>query len=554
MEFQRRLLQVDQCLSKADVQALAFLCVDLVSKDLSSVSSAEELFSILTDNDLLSSEDTSLLTELLQTCHRQDLIRDFGTFLQPAESCIGPYRKLLFDLSENITDQDLKTMKFLLRKTLPRKKLDGRITTLHLLMEMEKEDVLSSENLDVLKKILIDVCPSLTKRIDKFKRETNQRSTQLSNQINIGPISQETEGEEKTRSTMEDMSHQLPSRGCSGDEFIQPPYVCEEPNHSTEESGIAGASEHAGSLSVPTEGLETMSLLSISDNEVQSHHLTFSSVPGNMDLKQDTFLSRASATAVDLPQYDMKGEKRGVCLIINNHDFSKSALPLGKRDGTQFDESRLEKVFEWLGFEIETKRDCTEQHILSLMEDLSRRDHSQGDCFVCCVLSHGLEGTVYGVDGNQVRLRQLTEPFSGNHCPSLKEKPKLFFIQACQGIKEQPVVFIQTDGPLPRSLSTDAGVPKNSIPADADFLLGMATIPEYASFRDKKEGTWFIQSLCENLQLLVPQGVDLLSILTEVNNDVSRKAAGAKKQMPQPVFSLRKKVIFPIPRSPAPAL
>lgn len=92
MEFQRRLLQVDQCLSKADVQALAFLCVDLVSKDLSSVSSAEELFSILTDNDLLSSEDTSLLTELLQTCHRQDLIRDFGTFLQPAESCIGPYR------------------------------------------------------------------------------------------------------------------------------------------------------------------------------------------------------------------------------------------------------------------------------------------------------------------------------------------------------------------------------------------------------------------------------------------------------------------------------
>lgn len=41
-------------------------------------------------------------------------------------------------------------------------------------MEMEKEDVLSSENLDVLKKILIDVCPSLTKRIDKFKRETSK--------------------------------------------------------------------------------------------------------------------------------------------------------------------------------------------------------------------------------------------------------------------------------------------------------------------------------------------------------------------------------------------
>lgn len=156
-----------------------------------------------------------------------------------------------------------------------------------------------------------------------------------------------------------------------------------------------------------------------------------------------------------------------------------------------------------MSFEVVVRRDLSRQAMLTVLKEFNQRDHSKMDCFVCCVLSHGLEGTVYGVDGNQVKLRELTEPFSGVHCRSLREKPKLFFIQACQGNKEQR--SIQTDCPRPRSLSTDAVVPKNSIPTDADFLLGMATIPDYASFRDRKEGTWFIQSLCEMLQSLVPQ-------------------------------------------------
>ncbi|MEQ2200492.1 Caspase-8, partial [Xenoophorus captivus] len=50
--------------------------------------------------------------------------------------------------------------------------------------------------------------------------------------------------------------------------------------------------------------------------------------------------------------------------------------------------------------------------------------------------------------------------------------------------------------------------------------------------------------------------VDLVSILTEVNNDVSRKTDEfqRKKQMPQPAFSLRKRVVFPVPKEPPPNL
>lgn len=52
------------------------------------------------------------------------------------------------------------------------------------------------------------------------------------------------------------------------------------------------------------------------------------------------------------------------------------------------------------------------------------------------------------------------------------------------------------------------------------------------------------------------RGRNLMSILTKVNADVSEKTdpTGQKKQMPQPVFTLRKKVVFPKPRALPPRL
>ncbi|KAJ8377705.1 hypothetical protein AAFF_G00254390 [Aldrovandia affinis] len=262
----------------------------------------------------------------------------------------------------------------------------------------------------------------------------------------------------------------------------------------------------------------------------------------------------------ELEVYEMKDDRRrGFCLIINNNDFSNSQKELGN-EGTDVDEKSLVDVFEWLGFETQTERDCSEQRMPMLLEDLSKKDHTAMDCLVCCVLSHGKRGAVYGVDGGELPLRDLTGPFSGAHCATLREKPKLFFIQACQGRKEQLAVPIESDSPESGSaqdyLTTDALVPQDSIPDEADFLLGMATVPDFASFRDRKEGTWFIQSLCENLVLLVPGEHDLLSILTKVNDDVSRKTDkwGTKKQMPQPAFSLRKGVVFPVPQRPPPKI
>lgn len=171
----------------------------------------------------------------------------------------------------------------------------------------------------------------------------------------------------------------------------------------------------------------------------------------------------------------------------------------------------LHKVFKWLGFDIETQRDCNTEKMLTIMHELASRNHSHFESLVCCILSHGQEGSVYGVEGRTVTYRELMEPFSGINCSSLAEKPKLFFIQACQGNREQRAVTIEADGPAGSLVQSDAVVAKDSIPSDADFLLGMATVASFISYRERTKGTWFIQSLCENLIHMVPRLVNCRS-------------------------------------------
>lgn len=164
----------------------------------------------------------------------------------------------------------------------------------------------------------------------------------------------------------------------------------------------------------------------------------------------------------------------------------------------------LVHVFSWLGYATDVHRDCTSVQMRTLLQKLGRRDHSQMDSVVCCILSHGKEGSVLGVDGVPVQLADLREPLNGYKCISLANKPKLFFIQACQGNDSQRTVWLESDGHADRFLCCDA-VAVKSIPADADFLFAMSTVPSFVSFRDKRNGSWFMQSLCQNLVQMVPR-------------------------------------------------
>ena len=58
---------------------------------------------------------------------------------------------------------------------------------------------------------------------------------------------------------------------------------------------------------------------------------------------------------------------------------------------------------------------------------------TQYNCFAAAVLSHGKNGGPLGTDVKLLETEEIMTMFNGSNCSGLSGKPKLFFIQACQG-------------------------------------------------------------------------------------------------------------------------
>ncbi|XP_036613794.1 caspase-10 [Trichosurus vulpecula] len=252
-------------------------------------------------------------------------------------------------------------------------------------------------------------------------------------------------------------------------------------------------------------------------------------------------------------QYTMGRRHRGLCLIFDNSEFQTMDF----REGSCKDVDELTNVFEWLGFIVRIHCNTTKEEMEKILILCSTDPkHEDSDCFVCFVLSHGDSGSVFSSDEKSIAILDITSYFRARPCPGLINKPKLFFFQACQGEDMQEAVPLDADA---RSASASLPVPKNipqrCIPKEADFLLGMATVDGCCAIRHRIKGSWYIQALCHQLKCLVPRREDILTILTVVNDVVSQQAdpSGKIKQMPQPAFTLRKKVIFPVPPDAPPA-
>lgn len=121
------------------------------------------------------------------------------------------------------------------------------------------------------------------------------------------------------------------------------------------------------------------------------------------------------------------------------------------------------------------------------------------------MLSHGHKGSFFGTDGKKVKIEDVTQPFLSRQAPTLAGKPKLFFIQACQGDELQTGCVPYSRRPAQdvyraEGLEEDAGaVGGETVPDSADFLIGMATVQDYKSFRNVTTGSIYIQELCSQL-------------------------------------------------------
>ncbi|NWU92252.1 CASP8 protein, partial [Upupa epops] len=239
--------------------------------------------------------------------------------------------------------------------------------------------------------------------------------------------------------------------------------------------------------------------------------------------------------------YKMQNNPHGYCVILNNYTFKN---PFETREGTKEDGEAVKKVFKWLQFETVEHMDLEAKQMIEIVKEYSRKDHSNMDCFVCFIFSHGEKENVEGTDHKLVNIKELFSCFSGSNCPSLAGKPKLFFIQACQGSLSHPGVTVKED--FSGHFETDA-TPLNSIPDLADMLFGMATVENYECYRCTQTGSIYIQCLCRKLELLCPLRKDIHIILADVNNEVASRVFNGEKQMPQIISTLRKQLIFQPP-------
>ncbi|XP_007469275.1 PREDICTED: caspase-10 [Lipotes vexillifer] len=434
VNFRGTLLTIDSYLGDQDVERLKFLCRDSIApKNLEKCGSALDIFDYLLAEEWLSEEDPFFLAELLYTIKQKALLRHLRYTKEQVENWlpvrrkVSLFRNLLYELSEDISSENLKSMIFLLRESIPK----VQMTSLSFLAYLEKQEKIDEDNLTLLEDLCKKIVPNLMRKIDKYKREK-------ASQVGALPVAKETE------------------------------------------------SLHQG------------------EKELFSHS----------DINQ---LLGA------LPEVSWQDE----------HAQSNECL---------------KRVFQWLGFSVHIFVNVTKGRLEEVLQYFQTHPgHADGDCFVFCVLTHGKFGAVYSSDGNLIPIRQIMSHFTAQQCPALAHKPKLFFIQACQGEEIQPSVSIEADAVNPEHVPPSL---QDSVPVEADFLLGLATVPGYVSFRHVEEGSWYIQSLYNQLKDLVPRQEDILSILTAVNDDVSRQADkhGTKKQMPQPAFTLRKKVVFPVPQ------
>lgn len=186
----------------------------------------------------------------------------------------------------------------------------------------------------------------------------------------------------------------------------------------------------------------------------------------------------------------MKRSPRGKCLILSNETFHDESQ---NRDGAKVDEEALKELFQELGFIVNIRKDLTRDKINKVVKHVAAEDHSDNDAFVLIIMSHGGDrDAVSGVDGRPVYVEDIMREFRAMNCRTLRNKPKLFFVQCCRGASSE---FLSPADrhcdPVPR-LHHDSTLARSTCPQEADILLAFGAAPGYYSYR-YPTGSVFIQ-------------------------------------------------------------
>ncbi|XP_069096368.1 caspase-9 isoform X5 [Pleurodeles waltl] len=230
--------------------------------------------------------------------------------------------------------------------------------------------------------------------------------------------------------------------------------------------------------------------------------------------------------------YILEADPCGFCLIINNVIFEEHT-DLSPRNGSNIDCQKLRNRFTAFHFEVLIRENLTGKEIHKELQTLAAMDHSQLDCCVVVILSHGCE-----VDGTGAFR------WTQQHQTSAI-RVQLYRVMLPHLVRTQEAKISPMQLPASR-LQVMSWCPIQHFPIHPPRntsiceLLNCMTL-SFVSWRDHNIGTWYV----ETLDLVLAENADsedLQTLLVMVSHAVASK--GAYKQIPGYFNFLRKRFFF----------
>ncbi|EDW36415.1 GL17786 [Drosophila persimilis] len=207
--------------------------------------------------------------------------------------------------------------------------------------------------------------------------------------------------------------------------------------------------------------------------------------------------------------------------IFNNEKFdSKNEF----RSGSAQDVKVLRTTFEQFKCKVEVIKDATLATVKSTVRMLETKDFEDKSALVLVFLSHGTRHDRLAAKDLDYSLDDVVLfPILRNR--TLKDKPKMLFVQACKGANE------------PGGFMTDSAQPNGS---PNEILKCYSTYEGYVSYRTE-DGTPFIQTLCEALNRS-GKTTDIDGIMMSVRSVVKMQTKDG--QIPSVTSTLTSKYVF----------
>jgi len=279
--------------------------------------------------------------------------------------------------------------------------------------------------------------------------------------------------------------------------------------------------------------------------------------PSEVDAKPISWpRSRGAGESLTVPSnrdslcYDLSGTKR--VIIFNQKTFS-SRLKLNPRNGTEVDVRAIQNTFKSLNWEVELYNDSTVSQIRDIILKKVQLCEDDLAAISIFILSHGEDnGTVFAADYPFRVDHDILAQLTAEKCPGLAGRPKLIFVQACQGQETDQGVSVCDRR---RRHTSQDSTSTYKIPNYADFLIFQASFWDHFSFRSSETGSWFVQALCNKIDKS-SDCEPLFDILLTVSHSVAldkesnvpgRPNLDKKKQVPLLYSTMLRKMYLKAP-------